>query len=125
MSTSMAYQPQGSGEAAQQPLAATSQTTQYIHQYYQAPGTYNQTAAATTPIVAPGALSYYAFQPSANGQKPSEIVPPPAEPDVTPEIAEKAIRKLVMVELKNAGFEKAEPMTVKQLEYEVQACEYE
>ncbi|KAJ2933652.1 hypothetical protein H1R20_g3425, partial [Candolleomyces eurysporus] len=115
----MAYQPQGSGEAAQQPLAtAAAPTTQYIHQYYQAP--YNATAA-TTPIVAPGALSYYAFQPSANGQKTSEIVPPPAEPSVTPEIAEKAIRKLVTVELKNAGFEKAEPMTVKQLEYEVQA----
>lgn len=110
------YQPQGQGEVAQ-PLQA-AQATQYIHQYYQAP--YN--AAPATPIVAPGALSYYAFQPSANGQKPSEIVPSPAEPTVTPDLAQKAIRKLVTMELKSAGFEKAEPMTLKHLEYEVQAC---
>lgn len=123
--SSMYQQPAGDA-AAGSPVAGTQQhsppATYNINQYYPA----GYTAASTAPIVAPGALSYYAFSGNNTAQsdaKPGELAPPPAEPTVTPKVAENAMRRLVTVELKHAGFEKAEPMAVRQLELEVQACE--
>jgi hypothetical protein len=57
-------------------------------------------------------------------QTPHGAPSPPAEPSVTPSIADGAVRKLVSVELKSVGFEKGEPTAVRRLEYEVQACEW-
>ncbi|KAH6915400.1 hypothetical protein BKA70DRAFT_576059 [Coprinopsis sp. MPI-PUGE-AT-0042] len=54
-------------------------------------------------------------------QTPHGAPTPPAEPDVTPSIADAAVRKLVSAELKSVGFEKGEPTAVRRLEYEVQA----
>lgn len=124
---SMYQQPQASaGDAAVGSPVAQQQSPPgtYISQYY--PASYTPVPATTTgPIVAPGALSYYAFSGNNIAQadaKPGEMAPSPAEPTVTPKVAENAMRKLVTVELKNVGFEKAEPMAVRQLELEVQAC---
>ena len=126
----MYQQPQVSAGDAVPVTASGSQQTQqaatYINQYY--PAGYAPVTTVAGPIVAPGALSYYAFSSSntaQTGAKPGEVPPPPAEPTVTPKVAENATRRLVTAELKNVGFENAEPMTVRQLELEVQACECE
>lgn len=138
------YQPPGvpmdtqdpnSAAAAAAMAASIAASAAYLNQYYPqgaaypttTPGPSPSAAVAPGPIVAPGALSYYAFAsagPSVPGQKHENVAPPPAEPTVTPKVAERAIKKLVTAELKNAGFDRAEPMAVKQLELEVQACAY-
>lgn len=119
----MYQQPQSSGPGSSEGHVAIPGVVAPAasYPYYQA----NYAATAAAPIAAPGALSYYSFNNAPTSQRPPEAVPPPAEPTVTPAVAEKAIKKLVTLELKNAGFEKAEPMCVKQLELEVHACEFE
>ena len=127
---SMYQQPQVSaGDAVAAADSGSQQAQQaaaYINQYCAATDTPVPVVAG--PIVAPGALSYYAFSGNNIAQtdvKPGEVSPPPAEPAVTLKVAENAMRKLVTAELKRVGFENAEPMTAKQLELEVQACEFE
>ncbi|KAG2013937.1 hypothetical protein CC2G_010797 [Coprinopsis cinerea AmutBmut pab1-1] len=112
------------------------------HQQTSAVATYPVQGYGVAPGIAPGAAAYpaayhaaapipgayLAFPPASGTPAPEtstkpiqSIPPPPAEPAVTPKIAENAIRKLVTLELKQAGFERGEPTAVKRLEYEVQA----
>ncbi|KAF6742634.1 hypothetical protein DFP72DRAFT_860334 [Ephemerocybe angulata] len=125
------YQPQhesppppSSSSAAVAQVAASAA---YLNPYYASayntptpPLDPNAAVSVAGPIVAPGALSYYAFNPAA-AQTPREVVPTPAEPTVTPQVADAALRKLVTLELRNAGFERADAGTVGRLE--VEGCE--
>ncbi|KAF5331554.1 hypothetical protein D9611_007626 [Ephemerocybe angulata] len=124
------YQPQHESPPPSSSSAAAAQvaaSAAYLNQYYASayntptpPLDPNAAVSVAGPIVAPGALSYYAFNPAA-AQTPREVVPTPAEPTVTPQVADAALRKLVTLELRNAGFERADAGTVGRLEVEVQA----
>ncbi|PPQ68844.1 hypothetical protein CVT26_001678 [Gymnopilus dilepis] len=75
----------------------------------------------------PQALPYYppyAAQlpvPQPPKQAPVDSSPDPPEPAVTPQVASKALKRLVTYELKKAGFRKAEQPALERLELEVAA----
>lgn len=104
------YQP----DAVPNPYAATPYSTHYPNQYPTA------TVAPATPI------PFFTPFPTAQIPKPApvaEVFPlDPPEPSVTPEVASRALRRLVTFELKNAGFERSVPATVERLEHEVATC---
>ncbi|KAF9563716.1 hypothetical protein CPC08DRAFT_686264 [Agrocybe pediades] len=99
-----------------QPPDPSYSTASYSTHY---PNHYPTTTTATT--TAPLAyLPPFPGQPQPPlQQNPVETTPDPAEPAVTPEVASKAIQRLVSYELQNAGFERAEYPALYRLEVEV------
>ncbi|KAF9485405.1 hypothetical protein BDN70DRAFT_871456 [Pholiota conissans] len=96
-----------------QPDAVSSPYTPLYTGHY--PNQYPATSA-TIPTTIPYFPPYHAQQPA----KPTEISPPdPSEPSVTPEVASLAMQRLVLNELRNAGFERAAHPAVQRLEKEV------
>jgi len=96
-----------------------SDTTYGATSYY--PNQY-QTA---NPTVATTAIPYFQYAPQTTPKhfQPAELSPPdPTEPSVTPDVASMAIQRLVLYELRNAGFGRAAQPAVQQLEREVGTC---
>ncbi|KAF8974613.1 hypothetical protein BDZ97DRAFT_38255 [Flammula alnicola] len=81
----------------------------------------NQYPASNASI--PTVVPYFPPYPGSQPLKPTpaqETSPPdPPEPSVTPEVASHAMRRLVSLELQNAGFERAVQPAVERLEHEV------
>ncbi|THH17607.1 hypothetical protein EW146_g3235 [Bondarzewia mesenterica] len=61
------------------------------------------------------------FNPPKKSPSPEPVLPPPAQSDVTPQVASKAMQRLMTAEMKNEGFDAAEPAAMKLLELEVVA----
>lgn len=70
-------------------------------------------------------FSPYQSQPQTQKPTPVDTTPDPPEPSVTPEVASKAIERLVTFELQNAGFERAVQPAVQRLEVEVATCVFQ
>ena len=60
----------------------------------------------------------------ARATSPAEPPPPPDYSSINPEVATKAIERLVLVGLKNVGFDGSEPGAMKRLEAEVVECTF-
>lgn len=75
-----------------------------------------------------GPLPNYPYPPGAVNQGSPPPDPPtptvPAAPTVTPEIASRALQRLLSVELRDIGFDAAEPAALKRLELDVAACSF-
>lgn len=83
----------------------------------------NQYPAAN--VAASAAIPYFPLYQGQQAAKPapSEMqLPDPSEPSVTPQVAARAMQRLVSVELQNAGFERAVQPAAQRLEQEVTTC---
>ena len=79
----------------------------------------------TLPYTPTSYPSYYGQTYSSLYARPTSPAEPPPPPDyssIDPEVATKAIERLVLVGLKNAGFDGSEPGAMKRLEAEVVEC---
>lgn len=83
----------------------------------------NQYPTSAPAIPAP--ISYFPpFQALQQPVKVEYVPPEPPEPAVTPKVASRAIESLVLLELQNAGYERAERHAVQRLELEVSTCAF-
>ncbi len=83
----------------------------------------NQYPATATGI--PTAISYFPpFQAQQQPVKVEHVPPEPPEPAVTKNVASRAIESLVLLELQEAGYERAERHAVQRLELEVSTCAF-
>ena len=101
-----------------QPEAASNPYTPLYTGHY--PNQYPSANAAV-----PSAIPYYPLYQGQQATKPasSEMQrPDPSEPSVTPQVAARAMQRLVSVELQNAGFERAVQPAAQRLEQEVTTC---
>jgi transcription initiation factor TFIID subunit 8 len=89
-------------------------TTHYPNQYPVA----NAAVSTAIPYFPP----YQGQQPSKPTPAPEILPPDPSEPSVTPAVASRAMERLVLTELKNAGFEKAAQPAVQRIEQELTTC---
>ena len=81
----------------------------------------------TLPYTPTSYPSYYGQSYSSLYARPTSPAEPPPPPDyssINPEVATKAIERLVLSGLKKAGFDGSEPGTLKRLEAEVVECEF-
>jgi len=81
----------------------------------------------TLPYTPTSYPSYYGQAYSSLYARPTSPVEPPPPPDyssIDPEVATKAIERLVLAELKNAGFDGSDLGTLKRLEAETVECEF-
>jgi transcription initiation factor TFIID subunit 8 len=79
----------------------------------------------TLPYTPTSYPSYYGQSYSSLYARPTSPAEPPPPPDyssINPEVATKAIEKLVLAELKKAGFDGAELGVLNRLEAEVVEC---
>ena len=92
---------------------------------------YSSYPAAYSTVTNPGAAAsffsspyYYAAQSLLSSYAPpiSYRSPSPDPLAVSPEVASKAIRRLIYFSLKEAGFDAATPAAIQRLEAEVTAC---
>ena len=109
----MSYYPPQSYGSYQAPYTQYSAPGQYGPQYPQGP------IPGYAPYPAPGAPG--GVNPN---EPPAEIPTPvvPIVPAVTPELASRAMQRLLSVELHDIGFDAAEPAALKRLELDVAAC---
>lgn len=113
----MSYYPSQSYNSYQAPYTQYGQPTpaHYASQYPQAP-------------LPPGYAPYAAPPPGAvkQGSPPPETPVPvvPVVPAVTPELASRAMERLLSMELRDIGFDAAEPAALKRLELDVAACSF-
>lgn len=71
--------------------------------------------------------SYYGQPYSSMYARPASPAEPPPPPDyssINPEVANKAVERLVLAGLKRAGFDSSEPGALRRLEAEVVGCEF-
>lgn len=79
----------------------------------------------TLPYTPTSYQSYYGQSYSSLYTRPTSPAEPPPPPDyssINPEVATQAIERLVLAELKKAGFDGSEPGALKRLEAEVVEC---
>lgn len=78
---------------------------------------------ASTPQSLPYFPPYQGQIPAQQSAKqPPDTSPDPPEPAVTPDVASKALKRLITFELKKAGFERAAQPALERLELEVATC---
>ena len=107
----MSYYPPQNYGSYQTPYTQYSQPGQYSSQYPQG-------SLAAYPAYPPGGVK--------QGSPPPEAPAPavPVVPSVTPELASRALQRLLSVELRDIGFDSAEPAALKRLELDVAACSF-
>lgn len=102
-----------------QPDAASNPYTPLYTGHY--PNQY-PAANAATPAAIPYFPPYQPQQPAKPTPAPEMQRPDPTEPSVTPQIASRAMQRLVSAELQDAGFRRAAQPAAQRLEQEVATC---
>jgi transcription initiation factor TFIID subunit 8 len=88
------------------------------------PSSYNPYSQYTAQAASYGGyFPYHPPPPPRVATPPPDLPPPPPDlTSITPEVASKAIERLIMSELRDAGFSAAQPQAMERLERDVVAC---